>query len=107
MTHTPCSHPLRVPGLIGSRPWVPAGRSLTPCCPAAPAVTKSLSGAARATIDACRTLFIWLYCLHVGWERFHMLQVGGHVACSLRAIGACVYASCHGKPLPPVHRLAA
>jgi hypothetical protein len=41
------------------------------------AVTKSLSGAARATIDACRTLFIWLYALHAGWERFHLLQVVG------------------------------
>eukprot|EP00878_Enallax_costatus_P015983 GHUV01016759.1.p1 GENE.GHUV01016759.1~~GHUV01016759.1.p1 ORF type:complete len:582 (+),score=158.63 GHUV01016759.1:1207-2952(+) len=40
-------------------------------------VTKSLSGAARATIDACRTLFIWLYALHAGWERFHMLEVVG------------------------------
>jgi hypothetical protein len=43
------------------------------------AVTKSLSGAARATIDACRTLFIWLYALHAGWERFHLLQVVGFV----------------------------
>ncbi|WIA13396.1 hypothetical protein OEZ85_006976 [Tetradesmus obliquus] len=42
-------------------------------------VTKSLSGAARATIDACRTLFIWLYALHAGWEHFHALQVVGFV----------------------------
>ncbi|KAF6261039.1 hypothetical protein COO60DRAFT_1294068 [Scenedesmus sp. NREL 46B-D3] len=42
-------------------------------------VTKSLSGAARATIDACRTLFIWLYALHAGWEQFHLLQVVGFV----------------------------
>jgi hypothetical protein len=41
------------------------------------AVTKSLSGASRATIDACRTLFIWLYALHAGWESFHLLQVVG------------------------------
>ncbi|KAL4457997.1 hypothetical protein ABPG75_012862 [Micractinium tetrahymenae] len=40
-------------------------------------VTKNLSGAARATIDACRTLFIWLFALRLGWERFHMLQVVG------------------------------
>lgn len=39
-------------------------------------VTKSLSGAARATIDACRTLFIWMFSLGVGWERFHGLEVG-------------------------------
>ena len=41
------------------------------------AVTKRLSGASRASIDACRTLLIWLFCLRAGWERFHMLQVGG------------------------------
>lgn len=45
----------------------------------ATAVTKSLSGAARATIDACRTLFIWLYALHAGWESFHALEVVGFV----------------------------
>ena len=38
-------------------------------------VTKNLSGAARATIDACRTLFIWMFSLSVGWERFHGLEV--------------------------------
>jgi hypothetical protein len=43
------------------------------------AVTKSLSGAARATIDACRTVFIWLYALHAGWESFHALEVVGFV----------------------------
>ncbi|KAI3435485.1 hypothetical protein D9Q98_001551 [Chlorella vulgaris] len=42
-------------------------------------VTKHLSGAARATIDACRTLFIWLFALRAGWERFHLLQVVGFV----------------------------
>ncbi|KAI8462765.1 MAG: hypothetical protein J3K34DRAFT_527501 [Monoraphidium minutum] len=42
-------------------------------------VTKSLSGAARATIDACRTLFIWLVCINLGWEQFHALQVVGFV----------------------------
>lgn len=38
-------------------------------------VTKSLSGAARAAIDACRTILIWLFSVQVGWERFHGLQV--------------------------------
>ncbi|KAL4853473.1 Solute carrier family 35 member F6 [Chlorella vulgaris] len=46
---------------------------------AAVLVTKHLSGAARATIDACRTLFIWLFALRAGWERFHLLQVVGFV----------------------------
>ncbi|KAK9863936.1 hypothetical protein WJX84_010068 [Apatococcus fuscideae] len=40
-------------------------------------VTKSLSGAARATIDACRTLLIWLFAIWVGWEQFHGLEVLG------------------------------
>lgn len=40
-------------------------------------VTKSLSGTARAAIDACRTAIIWLFCLRMGWEKFHMLQVVG------------------------------
>eukprot|EP00891_Asterochloris_glomerata_P001144 jgi/Astpho2/1144/Aster-07690 len=40
-------------------------------------VTKSLSGAARATIDASRTLLIWLFSIQIGWERFHFLQVLG------------------------------
>ena len=38
-------------------------------------VTKSLSGAARAAIDACRTILIWLFSVQIGWERFHGLQV--------------------------------
>ncbi|GFR44394.1 hypothetical protein Agub_g5617, partial [Astrephomene gubernaculifera] len=40
-------------------------------------VTKALSGAARATIDATRTLFIWLASMWLGWERFLPLQVVG------------------------------
>lgn len=40
-------------------------------------VTKNLSGASRATIDACRTLFIWLFSIAIGWEHFLALQVVG------------------------------
>lgn len=40
-------------------------------------VTKKLSGAARATIDATRTLFVWGFSVLMHWERFHALQVGG------------------------------
>ena len=39
-------------------------------------VTKNLSGAARCTIDACRTLFVWMFSLYAGWETFHGLEVG-------------------------------
>lgn len=42
-------------------------------------VTKRLSGAARATIDACRTLFVWVFAVLVGWERLHALQIVGFV----------------------------
>jgi hypothetical protein len=38
-------------------------------------VTKNLSGAARCTIDACRTLFVWMFSLYAGWENFHGLEV--------------------------------
>jgi drug/metabolite transporter (DMT)-like permease len=46
-------------------------------------LTKRLSGASRATIDACRTLFVWMYSLHVGWEQKslvkNLLQVVGFI----------------------------
>ncbi|CAL5225386.1 g8193 [Coccomyxa viridis] len=42
-------------------------------------VTKNLSGAARCTIDACRTLFVWMFSLYAGWETFHGLEVVGFV----------------------------
>lgn len=51
-------------------------------------VTRHLSGAARATIDACRTLFIWLFALQVGWEKFHGLEVIGFLA---MVVGTCIY----------------
>jgi hypothetical protein len=40
-------------------------------------VTKRLSGASRATIDATRTLFVWLFALSCGWERVLPLQLLG------------------------------
>ena len=40
-------------------------------------VTKNLSGAARAAIDASRTALIWMFGIYVGWERIHGLQVIG------------------------------
>ena len=43
-------------------------------------VTKNLSGAARCTIDACRTLFVWMFSLYAGWETFHGLEVGRFAA---------------------------
>jgi len=42
-------------------------------------VTKRLSGSARATIDACRTLMVWLVALQLGWEKFHFLSMVGFI----------------------------
>ncbi|KAK3674731.1 hypothetical protein LTR78_005453 [Recurvomyces mirabilis] len=42
-------------------------------------VTRSISATARSTIDTCRTLFIWLVSLGLGWETFKWLQVLGFV----------------------------
>ncbi|KAJ5183543.1 hypothetical protein N7492_001159 [Penicillium capsulatum] len=40
-------------------------------------VTRSVSATSRSTIDTCRTLFIWLVSLGLGWESFKWLQVVG------------------------------
>ncbi|QIW95527.1 hypothetical protein AMS68_001045 [Peltaster fructicola] len=42
-------------------------------------VTRRISATARSTIDTCRTLFIWLVSLGLGWETFKWLQVLGFV----------------------------
>lgn len=36
-----------------------------------------MSATARSTIDTCRTLFIWVVSLGLGWETFKWLQVLG------------------------------
>lgn len=40
-------------------------------------VTRSVSATSRSTIDTCRTLFIWMVSLGLGWETFKWLQVVG------------------------------
>jgi drug/metabolite transporter (DMT)-like permease len=40
-------------------------------------VTHAVSATSRSTIDTCRTLFIWLVSLALGWETFKWLQVLG------------------------------
>ncbi|KAK5122343.1 hypothetical protein LTR85_004254 [Meristemomyces frigidus] len=40
-------------------------------------VTRNLSATARSTIDTCRTLFIWVVSLGLGWESFKWLQIVG------------------------------
>lgn len=43
-------------------------------------VTRSVSATARSTIDTCRTLFIWVVSLGLGWETFKWLQILGFAA---------------------------
>ncbi|PHH67899.1 hypothetical protein CDD82_1016 [Ophiocordyceps australis] len=40
-------------------------------------VTRSVSATSRSTIDTCRTLFIWIVSLGLGWESFKGLQIVG------------------------------
>ena len=40
-------------------------------------VTRSISATSRSIIDTCRTLFIWIISLGLGWESFKWLQVVG------------------------------
>lgn len=40
-------------------------------------VTRTVSATSRSTIDTCRTLFIWIISLGLGWESFKWLQVVG------------------------------
>ncbi|KAI3641975.1 hypothetical protein MP228_011530 [Amoeboaphelidium protococcarum] len=40
-------------------------------------VTRYISATSRTTIDTCRTLFIWIISLALGWEIFIWLQVVG------------------------------
>jgi len=42
-------------------------------------VTRTVSATSRSTIDTCRTLFIWVVSLGLGWETFKWLQVLGFV----------------------------
>ncbi|KAJ2361481.1 hypothetical protein H4S01_005244 [Coemansia sp. RSA 2610] len=42
-------------------------------------VTRYLSATSRATIDTCRTLFIWMTSLALSWETFSWIQVIGFV----------------------------
>lgn len=68
-------------------------------------VTGRLSGASRATIDACRTIFVWMYALGAGWERFHHLQVVGFVVLvSGTSLYNNILTSCLPAPPPREYR---
>ncbi|KAI9843339.1 MAG: hypothetical protein M1837_006465 [Sclerophora amabilis] len=42
-------------------------------------VTRTVSATSRSTIDTCRTLFIWMVSLGLGWETFKWLQIIGFI----------------------------
>lgn len=51
-------------------------------------VTKYLSATHRTTIDSCRTLFVWIVSMAIGWEDFIPLQLVGFV---LLVMGTFLY----------------
>ena len=61
-------------------------------------VTRTVSATARSTIDTCRTLFIWIVSLFLGWESFKWLQVLGFV---LLVYGTFLF---NGLVPPPLQR---
>jgi drug/metabolite transporter (DMT)-like permease len=61
-------------------------------------VTRNVSATARSTIDTCRTLFIWIVSLFLGWESFKWLQVLGFV---LLVYGTFLF---NGLIRPPLDR---
>ena len=73
-------------------------------------VTRSVSATARSTIDTCRTLFIWIVSLGLGWETFKWLQILGFILLVygtflfndiVRApLQRCVRREKHGELLP-------
>ncbi len=42
-------------------------------------ITQRISSTTRSAIDSCRTFFIWMVSLAIGWEEFHFLQLGGFI----------------------------
>jgi len=42
-------------------------------------ITQRVSATTRAAIDSCRTFFIWMVSLAIGWEQFYLLQLGGFI----------------------------
>ena len=48
-------------------------------------VTRSISATSRSIIDTCRTLFIWIVSLGLGWESFKWLQVVGFALVSFQS----------------------
>lgn len=51
-------------------------------------ITKYASSAQRATVDSCRTLFIWIFSLILGWETFYWQQL---LAFAVLVSGTLIY----------------
>ncbi|KAG5296864.1 integral membrane protein [Histoplasma ohiense] len=67
-------------------------------------VTRSVSATSRSTIDTCRTLFIWMISLGLGWESFKWLQVVGF---AMLVYGTFLFNDIVNPPLKacvPTHR---
>ncbi|GAB5585254.1 hypothetical protein Unana1_00154 [Umbelopsis nana] len=61
-------------------------------------ITTTVSATARSTIDTCRTLFIWMVSLYLGWERFSWIQVIGF---AVMVLGTFIF---NGVIKPPFSR---
>ncbi|QPH16956.1 hypothetical protein C2857_001701 [Epichloe festucae Fl1] len=62
-------------------------------------VTRSVSATSRSTIDTCRTLFIWIVSLALGWETFKFVQIVGF---AMLVYSTFVF---NGIVQPPLNRL--
>ncbi len=51
-------------------------------------VTQKMSATTRMVLDSVRTIFIWVFSLSVGWQKFEPLQPVGYV---ILFIGTCIY----------------
>ena len=51
-------------------------------------VTQTMSATTRMVLDSVRTIFIWVFSLAVGWQKFEPLQPVGYV---ILFIGTCIY----------------
>ncbi|KAI5280614.1 hypothetical protein KEM54_003591 [Ascosphaera aggregata] len=63
------------------------------------AIMLSIGATFRSIIDTCRTLFIWMISLALGWESFKWLQVVGF---AMLVYGTFLF---HGIVRPPLKRL--
>lgn len=58
-----------------------------------------MSATSRSTIDTCRTLFIWIVSLALGWETFKFVQIVGF---AMLVYSTFVF---NGIVQPPLNRL--